>query len=66
MQVPLKSTARSQILEKLASKILTRKSNGEVIEKVFPLLCFLLKLEIFYYISENLLSHFQELKSKTS
>lgn len=47
MQVPLKSTARSQILEKLASKILTRKSNREVIEKVFPLLCFFLKLEIF-------------------
>lgn len=51
MQVPLKSIAGSQILEKLASKILTRKSNGKIIEKVFLLLCFFLKLEVFFYTS---------------
>lgn len=61
MQVPLKNTARSQILEKLASKI-----QGKVIGKVFPLLCFSLKLSIFLYINENLLPRFEELKSKTS
>lgn len=63
MQVPLKCTARPQILEKVASKILKRKSTI----KDFSSDLFFLKLEkAFLYINENSLAHFQKSKNKTS
>lgn len=57
----VKSTARS--LEKLASKILTGKSNRKGFSSA---LFFPRTKNPFLCINENLLPHFQELKNKTS
>lgn len=61
MQVPLKSTARPQILEKLASKILKRKSS----RKDFSSALFFVKLErLFLHIGERSVAHFQNQRAK--